>query len=253
MVRLSGLDQQMGDDRLSVACYSVIERDSIRILWRSRRYNWPGGGIEVSGVWGIRTGSDPRMLFGYIQELIGGQIHHLERCNVPDIGASLRAMELTFEHAINRRMESLEHAGGYRDNFSDRVRVDALFGWQALAPQVHSPVDQKAVKKARDLLRDQLNDEQRAQFDATEQFQVIGKDRKTYTIKKARSFNVTGPDGVRYCGQTVDTPLEDQMLAQKLLLENDPEKFFKNCNRSGGAAIDSGIINALAAVAGSLF
>lgn len=30
----------------------------------------------------------------------------------------------------------------------------------------------------------------------------------------------------------LDTPVEDQMLAQKLLLEHEPDKFFKNANVS---------------------
>ncbi len=86
-----------------------------------------------------------------------------------------------------------------------------------------------------------LDETQAAQFKKDGSFGMVGKDGKAYTISTARSFNVKGPDGTKYCGQLVDTPIEDQMLAQKLLLEHEPEKFFKNANKSGGATTATGM------------
>jgi hypothetical protein len=92
--------------------------------------------------------------------------------------------------------------------------------------------DPKAKEKARQLLMRNLDDGQLKSFKKDGEFRVTAKDGKVYTIKTARSFNVTGPDGTRYCGQLADAPVEDQMLAQKLLLQSDPEAFFKNANVS---------------------
>jgi len=96
--------------------------------------------------------------------------------------------------------------------------------------------DPEARKKARALLLKHLNFEQKAAFKGAGTFQVKGQDGKQYKISAERSFNVTCLEtGNRFCGQLADTPIEDQMLAQKLLLENEPEKFFKNTNMTPGS------------------
>lgn len=96
------------------------------------------------------------------------------------------------------------------------------------------PINKEASDKARALLLKNLDAEQKATFLDKNEFSVRAKDGNVYRITKKLSFNVHGPDGRKYCGQLVNTPVEDQMLAQKVLLENDPQKFFDNANISGG-------------------
>jgi len=131
------------------------------------------------------------------------------------------------QNAANQQIAGLQnamHAGLWNN---------AAFA-QYLSASIEETEEQKAAKvKARTLLLDQLDETQRASFEKSESFDCIGKDGKAYKIEKRRSFNVTGPDGAKYCGQTPDAPLEDQMLAQKLLLEHCPDKFFKSSNKLG--------------------
>ena len=116
----------------------------------------------------------------------------------------------------------------------DRDRIDAFAFqmqglWMDFGPP---PEDPKAKKKARELLMRNLDAGQLKSFKKDGEFRVTAQGGKVYTIKTARSFNVVAEDGTKYCGQLKDTPIEDQMLAQKLLLEHEPKKFFDNANVS---------------------
>jgi len=135
---------------------------------------------------------------------------------------------------------------GINGNPADVVRIDTLFGWAMLAPMgTFISENPEAKAKAEKLLLDQLDKAQRAEYKESQQFHVKSCNGKMYKITRKRSFNVTGPKGECYCGQTPDTPIEDQMLAQKLLLEHDPERLFKNSNKLAANGMYEALINAI--------
>lgn len=160
-----------------------------------------------------------------------------------------------WEAQIHRFMERMEAECRHRG--TDRYRMDMLYGYSAMRPAyfgydlARPAEDPKAKQKARELLLRNLDDGQEKSFKKNGEFRVTAQDGNVYTIKTARSFNVVGPDGAKYCGQLVDTPIEDQMLAQKLLLEHEPDKFFKNANVSpAGGGMDWDAANAIIGMAG---
>lgn len=53
----------------------------------------------------------------------------------------------------------------------------------------------------------------------------------------------TEEHGTRFCCQAPGVPLEDQLLVQKLLLENDPATFFRHANRLGGPGMTAGRVS----------
>ena len=95
---------------------------------------------------------------------------------------------------------------------------------------------EEATAAAKKLLLSQLTLAQQIEYKAFSRFKVKSCDGHTYTIKAARFSNVSRDDGMIYCGYIADAPIEDQMLAQKLLLEHDPEHFISRSNVANGAA-----------------
>jgi hypothetical protein len=207
------------------------------IRCRSQRY-------EVHYAVSVREGwGDSAPLANFIERLIGGTLAAWERAGVsPGSGREMaRALMPHWEREIHAFMEHLERQQRQRtmvtsppvvapeSHFVDALRYAHQYGaMEFWRPQPENPA---AKKKARELLVSNLNEAQKKTFTEKGEFAVAAKDGKTYTVKTARSFNVIGPDGMKYCGQLNDAPVEDQMLAQKLLLEHEPDKFFKNANK----------------------
>lgn len=225
-----------------------IDRDDYgsrtRISWRSRRYDFRYA-VSLRDQWG-----NPRPLADFIERFVGGTLRAWEEAGIsPDSGREMaQALAPHWEREIHRYMEHLERRGRAIDHMHvwQDDRIDALrfsmmndpAHWWSDGPRE----DPKAKEKARQLLLRNLDAGQEKSFKKDGTFRVTAKDGKAYTIKTARSFNVTAEDGTRYCGQTADTPVEDQMLAQKLLLEHEPEKFFKNANVSPASGGDVGFV-----------
>lgn len=213
-----------------------LHRDSTRLSCHSRVYDVHYA-VDLRATWG-----DPAPLADFMERLIGGTLRAWDHARVSPAGGREMAQALLphWEREIHRVMEQLERSGRDRDRF----RMDAYhnhlsihpremyFGWDMASDPVEDP---KAKQKARELLIRNLDAGQEKSFKKDGSFRVTAKDSKVYTIKTARSFNVVAEDGTKYCGQLADTPIEDQMLAQKLLLEHEPEKFFKNANVSPAA------------------
>ena len=197
---------------------------------RSHRYN-----VRLGYAIRERWQADPRALGDYIERLIGGTLQAWENARVsPAAGREMaQALQPHWERLIHEHMERLEHEGrdyGRRYRGGEPWLDPRYMGWDMAADRPAE--DPKAKEKARQLLMRNLDDGQLKSFKKDGSFRVTAQDGKAYTIKTARSFNVVADDGTKYCGQTVDTPVEDQMLAQKLLLQHDPDKFFKNANIS---------------------
>jgi len=83
-------------------------------------------------------------------------------------------------------------------------------------------------RRARDLLLRMLSGTQRREFELCGYFSVEAPGRGRFWILPWRSLNVVEPvTGDCYCGIPEGRlPVYDLMLAQKLLLENDPQHFF---------------------------
>jgi len=88
--------------------------------------------------------------------------------------------------------------------------------------------------KAEDLLRRVLSKEQIIELEAKNHFHIMGKDGLKYRIGRGSSHNVKRVDPLTeeikqsFCiHPKMQVPVPDTMLAQKLLLEGDPELFFK--------------------------
>jgi hypothetical protein len=95
----------------------------------------------------------------------------------------------------------------------------------------------EADKRATALLAQFLNEHQRKQFEKDRFFEVLSRcGTRRYRISRGLAGNVTvfDPQGravERLCIHTEpNLPLEDNLLAQKLLLEADEEKFRKTAN-----------------------
>ncbi|HEX8106682.1 MAG TPA: hypothetical protein VF516_03090 [Kofleriaceae bacterium] len=222
-------------DIFESVCDYHVNTDRIRVGWLSRYYG-ERQMVELRGMWGDRSQAEE--LRRFIDRLVGAVVFaHHEATN--DARAAIHALMPIWEREIYRFMEHLERSARRRIEpryirYDDRM--DTVQWTMAMDPArwwTDNPVeDPKAKEKARQLLLRNLDAGQEKSFKKDGSFRVTAKDGKVYTIKTARSFNVVAEDGTKYCGQTVDTPVEDQMLAQKLLLEHEPEKFFKNANVS---------------------
>ena len=186
------------------------------------------------------TWGDPRPLADFIETLIGGTVRSWYEARVADGREMARELMPHWEREIHRQMERLEYQG-LRRQYMDAAGMQPRYFFMDPSGLWEGPrEDPKAKQKARELLIRNLDAGQEESFKKDGEFRVTAKDGKVYTIKTARSFNVVGPDGTKYCGQLTDAPVEDQMLAQKLLLQSDPQAFFKNANVSPAIAISGG-------------
>ncbi|HEX4986081.1 MAG TPA: hypothetical protein VFV71_08450 [Burkholderiales bacterium] len=92
-----------------------------------------------------------------------------------------------------------------------------------------SPPERRALA----LLESVLSPAQRASFGAHSYFWVETPQARRFCVLPFSSFNVLDAgSGESYCaGPAATLPVADLMLAQKLLLETDPQRFFAVANR----------------------
>lgn len=95
---------------------------------------------------------------------------------------------------------------------------------------------EEAQKKAEVLLRSQLTEEQIAELNVSNRFHVTSSRGRRYCINRGRAGNVSRMDDdgrfVFCIHDYVGLPESDTMLAQKLLLEADEERFLQIANRT---------------------
>lgn len=103
----------------------------------------------------------------------------------------------------------------------------------------------EAENRARDLLLSCLTPAQQEEYTATRSFTVKVKSGNRYRIEQHRNYNVIRLDkkgqvvSELCAGPVEEVPLEDQMLAQKLLLETDEAEFLAVANRRSVGAYPS--------------
>lgn len=101
--------------------------------------------------------------------------------------------------------------------------------------EANTKAKKEATAKALDLLKKTLSIVQSEELAAHGHFHVVTKDGGTYRLYLAAGHNVEkiqdGKPVKRFCLVTkITVPTPDKVLAQKLLLEGDPETFLKTAN-----------------------
>ena len=93
---------------------------------------------------------------------------------------------------------------------------------------------EKGERRAAKLLKSNLSRFQRNELKHLREFHVVSKDGKKFRLEYASHANVVlekdGLDVARYCLICYEIPVSDLLLAQKLLLETNPERFYNSAN-----------------------
>lgn len=95
-----------------------------------------------------------------------------------------------------------------------------------------------AEARARELLLSVLSDQQREEYERTKAFRVKAADGKEYRLKHGWAGNVEELDEfgkaiARLCiHPSAAIPEADNLVAQKLMIETDPESFRRIANRT---------------------
>lgn len=117
------------------------------------------------------------------------------------------------------------------------ARAEREAAWQAEAAK-RREAEAEAERRAAELLKSTLDEEQKQQLEQTRMFRLVGADGVRYEIDvRKKTHNVfeldeSGKRVVEMCAyQTGDTPLSDNALAQKLALETDPAAFKRVANK----------------------
>jgi hypothetical protein len=104
-------------------------------------------------------------------------------------------------------------------------------------PEPDTAIDRRimADDRALQLLLDNLDDRQCADFRAHKEFTVLGASGQRYIVECSRSYSVNiriGGRRERLCAHLrPDVPLADHFLAQKFMLEHDEQAFLRIANR----------------------
>ncbi len=146
--------------------------------------------------------------------------------------ADQRAEIASIERARQRREAEAEAA---RLVEAERLRADQQRVYLEREAQ-----RTQAQQRARELLLENLTEEQRTSFQRNNWFVVEGgRSRKKYRIHTMRvAGNIEGLDDServieRYCSHlTHDLPPHDHHLAQKLFIESHEDEFLRNANRT---------------------
>jgi hypothetical protein len=87
-----------------------------------------------------------------------------------------------------------------------------------------------ARRRARDLFMSKLTRRQRRSWSMRRRFVVVAASGRRYTIARYGAYNVSA-DSTLYCLQVEGAiPVFDKLLAQKLLLEADEQRFLAQAN-----------------------
>lgn len=114
-----------------------------------------------------------------------------------------------------------------------RARVLSFFQHHVRrSAKLNRKKSQAANYRARSLLHRHLTRQQRAELRHTRAFKILGRDGRTYEITEGTATNVfLEHEGTRYALCVVPKeeglPLYDQLLAQKIMLETDPDAFLR--------------------------
>ena len=177
--------------------------------------NWTTGtGTALTDTWSIwsdsTTGANTTITYG--NAIWAGWSQAIEESKAQKKARLKQEREWAAQAEERRRLAAIE---------SERLRV----------------AQAEAVAKAEVLLREHLAEPQRADYDRLKEFLVKAQSGRTYRIKKGWSGNVEllddeGAAIMRFCIHPSEScPDQDNMLAQKLLLESDEDAFDRIANK----------------------
>lgn len=141
-----------------------------------------------------------------------------------------------YSHIVGR----IQEAGAYAPPLlteEQRVERAAQDELRRQAAAVRTAQRAVAIEKADKLLDSVLNDAQREHLSRHDWFLLKGKNGTIYRIRRGRSANVDvlnkeGAVIARLCAHpAMAVPDGDTMVAQKLMLESEPEEFLRIANR----------------------
>lgn len=135
--------------------------------------------------------------------------------------------------ASNLSTATYYQSGTYRQPTAEELERAAA------AQRERAEKQRLADARAAELLREHLDEEQRASYERDKKFHVIAADGQRYEVdcgKRMHNVFALDEQGRRvdeFCiYQDGGTPLADNHLAQKLLLEADPVEFRRIANRT---------------------
>ena len=121
--------------------------------------------------------------------------------------------------------------------WNGNVTIIAQVAYVPVNPPARIKEQEAAVKKAEKLLKQHLNKDQLKTWKKSQYFDLkVGN--RVYQIKRGWAGNVDlltkeGKAKIKYCiHPNTAMPIEDSLLAQKLLLENDEKQFLSIANAS---------------------
>jgi hypothetical protein len=134
---------------------------------------------------------------------------------------------------VFRDPDELDTRWGDRVLLRGSRQVDAGYPIRAWTEQAAAARSQASELRARRLLSRMLNVNQKRELQQHGCFTVKVAGRGLFCILPRSTFNVLSLEtGAAYCCNIeAFVPISDLMLAQKLLLENDPDHFFSVANR----------------------
>lgn len=138
----------------------------------------------------------------------------------------------TWENFAARQEVNVESMAAMGIEVANHVRR-----WRRMQAQEEKDRE-RARKKARALLRQNVTRAQWGEFRKSKEFHVVGTDGQVYRISHQVGSNVTlvvdGVDVARFCVVPKEhawIPEPDMMLAVKLMLETNARSFIRKANR----------------------
>lgn len=136
------------------------------------------------------------------------------------------------------------NSGYYAGRENDHARIDALYGYAVVRPELHAFVgvdfvapayNEAAQQKSRDLFILGAGQKAFKIIDAGKPLPITGSEGTKYTLHKRAAYCVERKnDGAKLCAVVPGVPLYDHLLGIKIMVENDEPKFLKIANVSPG-------------------
>lgn len=120
----------------------------------------------------------------------------------------------------------------------ERQRIEETRQQYAAAEEERSAARKEAERKAEKLLIEHLNNQQKKSYKKDKSFEMQSQSGRRFILCSARVRNVeeldeTGGKMASFCiHPTESIPLADQLLMQKLMLENHEKDFMRIANKS---------------------
>lgn len=143
-----------------------------------------------------------------------------------------------YENILTQTSQTFVQANTTFQNFATEIQGNWRVNdwqWQFFNNPIPNKYAEAPRKKAKRLLYSMLTDYQKRMYRKHRYFHVISQTGKKYRLKHGDTMNVYLIEGdkpvKKYCIHPTNVPVEDTLLAQKLLLETDEKAFLKIANK----------------------